>query len=217
VPPIKLTVIGVIDPSSDLASGVYVSRATAAPLGQLPDPEVYYFHLAPGVQVADAVTGLQVSFVEQGLTVSNLGDTLRVSQSVRTLLTRLVQGFMGLGLIAGIAALGMLGVQAVLERQRQLGTLRALGFTRWETRATLALESAITAVLGVTVGVLLGLLLAHSLVALLASDHPEVVFVVPWRQIALTVGVAWLGSALAIVVAAWQAGRVAPAEALRVG
>jgi hypothetical protein len=43
---------------------------------------------------------------------------LRISNAVRLLLTRLVQSFMGRGLIAGIAALGILGVQAVLERQQ---------------------------------------------------------------------------------------------------
>ncbi len=46
------------------------------------------------------------------------------------------------------AALGMLGVQSVFERRVHLGTLRALGFTRWQTRATLAFEAAITAALG---------------------------------------------------------------------
>jgi putative ABC transport system permease protein len=214
--PVKLTIIGVVAPSSDLAAALYASRASVAPLGALPDASTWYFQLATGVAVPDAVTGLQVSFAAQGLVVSDLGDTLRVSNSVRTLLTRLVQGFMGLGLIAGIAALGLLGVQSVIERRRQLGTLRALGFTRWETRATLAIESAITAALGVSIGIALGLLLARSLAALLAADHPEIIFAVPWGQIALTAGIAWLGSALAITLAAWQAGRVSPADALRV-
>ena len=213
--PVKLRVVGVIDPSSELAAGVYTSRATAMMLGPLPDPETYLLALAPGVRVDDAVTGLRASFAERGITFSDLGDTLRVSQSVRLLLTRLVQSFMGLGLIAGVAALGMLGAQAVIERRRELGTLRALGFTAWETRASLIIESAAVAALGVGTGTVLGLWLARSLATLLAADRPEIVFSVPWEQIALTTGGAWLGSLLAIVLAAWQAGRVAPAEALR--
>src|SRR5204863_357110 len=82
----------------------------------------------------DAAEGLRVSFAERNLTVTDLGDTLRISRSIRVLLTKLVQGFMGLGLVAGIAALGILGVQAVIGRRGQLGTLRALGFTRWQVR-----------------------------------------------------------------------------------
>jgi putative ABC transport system permease protein len=67
----------------------------------------------------------------------------------------------------------------------------------------------------VSVGIVLGLILARSLVTLLAADHPEITFAVPWEQIVLTAGIAWLGSALAITLAAWQAGRVSPADALR--
>jgi ABC-type lipoprotein release transport system permease subunit len=47
------------------------------------------------------------------------------------------------------------------------------------------------------------------------TGSPELRFRVPWRDIVLTAGIAWAGAALAIAVAAWQAGRVAPAEALR--
>ncbi|HEX5506431.1 MAG TPA: hypothetical protein VFW96_27690, partial [Thermomicrobiales bacterium] len=52
--------------------------------------------------------------------------------------------------------------------------------------------------------------------ALPSAAHPEVRFAVPAAQLALTAAVAWLGATLAIVVAAWQAGRVSPADALRV-
>jgi ABC-type lipoprotein release transport system permease subunit len=59
--------------------------------------------------------------------------------------------------------------------------------------------------------------MAHSLVALLAGDHPELRYVSPWAQIATTAGIALAGSALASAAAVWQAGRVSPAEALRAG
>jgi putative ABC transport system permease protein len=214
--PVKLTIIGVIDARSELETAIYTSRATAAGLGApLPVPETHFFAVAPGVQVRDAAEGLRASFAERGMVVTNLGDTLRISQAIRGLLTRLVQGFMGLGLVAGIAALGIVGVQAVIERRRQLGTLRALGFTRGQVRATLALESAATAALGITLGIALGLALSRSLIALLGASYPELRYTVPGGQVALTAAIAWLGSMGAILVAAWQAGRVSPADALR--
>ncbi|HET7038071.1 MAG TPA: ABC transporter permease [Thermomicrobiaceae bacterium] len=216
--PVKLTVIGVIDSRSQLPPGVYTSRATAAGLGvALPAPSTYYLQPRPGLHAADAVTGLRLSFAGTGLSVTALDDQVQTAQSIRLLLTRIVQGFMGLGLIAGVAALGMLGVQAVIERRAQLGTLRALGFTRWQSRATLAFESAVIALLGVALGVVLGLILSHSLVALLGADHPELRYVIPWSQIAVTATLALAGSALASAAAIWQAGRVSPADALRAG
>lgn len=214
--PVKLRVIGAIDARSALDLGIYISQTTASQMGiRSAGPQSYFFAVRPGVRVRDAAEGLRVSFVAQSLNVSTLGETQRLIQSVRLLLVRIVQGFMGLGLLAGVAALGLLGVQAVLERRQQLGALRALGFTRWQTRATLAFESGIVAVLGILVGVVLGLVLARSVVSLLAASYPELRLTVPWRDILLTAGIAWLGSSLAIALAAWQAGRVAPAEALR--
>lgn len=215
--PVKLTVIGVIDARSELDQAIYTSRATGTGLDvTLNAPDTFFFAVAPGVRVADAAEGLRLSFADRNLAVTDLGDTLRVSRAIRVLLTRLVQGFMGLGLVAGVAALGIIGVQAVIERRQQLGTLRALGFTRGQIRATLALESAMIAALGIALGVALGLVLSRSLIALLAASYPEVRYAVPVNQVVLTSVTAWLGSTVAIVIAAWQAGRVSPADALRV-
>ena len=214
--PVKLTVIGIVDARSELDGGIYVSRATAAGLGIAPPPPAaFYFAPREGVRLRDATEGLRISFADRGIVVTDLGDTVRIGQAVRALLTQLVQGFMGLGLIAGVAALGIVGTQSVIERRRQLGTLRAIGFTRWQTRATLAFESAVVAALGIALGVLLGLVLARSMVALLAPANPEIRYAVPWAQIAFTAGLAWLGALAALSIAAWQAGRVSPADALR--
>jgi putative ABC transport system permease protein len=215
--PVKLTVIGVVDPRSNLDAGVYISQATAQRLGApLAPPQSYFFAVAPGVQLRDAAEGLRISFGAQGFTVSVLDETLKIVQAVRLLLVRLVQGFMGLGLIAGIAALGLLGVQSVLERRQQFGALRALGFTRAQIRATCLFESSLVAGLGIAVGITLGLMLSRSLVTILAAGYPELRFVIPWPEIALTATTAWIGALGAILLAAWQAGRIAPAEALRV-
>ena len=214
---VRLAVIGVIDPRSELDEAIYTSRTTAGRLGiPLSAPSTYFFAVRPSVRVTDAAEGLRVSFDTRGLAVVILGDVLRLITSVRLLLTRLVQSFMALGLVAGIAALGLLGLQSVLERRQQLGTLRALGFTCWQIRSTLALETAVVAVLGITLGVCLGLILTRCFVAVLAASYPEVRYIVPWKEIALTASTAWLGSTLSIALAAWDAGRVSPADALRV-
>ncbi len=122
---------------------------------------------------------------------------------------------MGLGLIAGVAALGIIGIQSVIERRQQLGTLRALGYTRLQTQASLALESAATAAVGVALGTALGLILARSLIAILTVRAPELRFAPPWNQIGFTLALALLGTLAALLIAAWQAGRVSPADALR--
>jgi putative ABC transport system permease protein len=216
--PIKLTVIGVVDPRSEIDAGLWMSRTTAGGLGAaLGPPTSYFLALAPGTVAQDAIEGLRVAFADSSLAVNDLSGTIRIGQSIRALLTQLVQGFMGLGLVAGVAALGILGIQSVIERRQQLGTLRAIGYTRGQTRATLTFESAVTAALGISLGTALGLILARSLVALLSVRNPEIRYGVPWDQIAITLALAWIGTLAALVVAAWQAGRVSPADALRAG
>jgi len=216
--PVRLTVIGLIDSRSELDPGIYISQQTAQGLGITIDaPSTYLFAVKEGVRPVNAAEGLRISFAQDGLSVTNLSDKAQVGRSIRLLLTRIVQGFMGLGLIAGVAALGMIGVQSVIERRVQLGTLRALGFTRWQTRATLAFEAAVTAALGIGLGIALGLVMARTLVRIIALEHPEVHFLVPWEQIALTAAVAVAGSILSVTIAVWQAGRVSPADALRAG
>ena len=214
--PVKLTVIGIIDSRSELDPGIYTSSQTAGGLGvSLGAPATYLFSVRPGIKTVDATEGLRISFASSGLSITNLSDKAQIGRSIRLLLTRIVQGFMGLGLIAGVAALGMLGMQSVIERRVQLGTLRALGFTRWQTRATLAFEAALTAALGIGLGIGLGLIMARTLVRIIALQHPEVHYMVPWSQVTLTAAMAVIGSILSVTFAVWQAGRVSPAEALR--
>jgi putative ABC transport system permease protein len=44
---------------------------------------------------------------------------------------------------------------------------------------------------------------------------PELRFAPPWGQIGFTLLLALLGTLAALLIAAWQAGRVSPADALR--
>ena len=214
--PMKLTVVGTGDARSSLESGIYIGRGTAERLNlPIPAPTTYYFAVSAGTRSTDAAQGLRISFGAGGLSVTELDATADIARSVRVVLTAIVQGFMGIGLVAGVAALGLLGVQSVLERRQQLGTLRALGFRRRDVRATLAWEGTTVGTLGVVLGTTLGLLLANSVIAIVGVSNPEVRFVVPWLTIVQAMALALLGATLAIAIAAWRAGRIAPAEALR--
>ncbi len=64
-------------------------------------------------------------------------------------------------------------------------------------------------------GIGLGLIMAHTLVRIIALQHPEVRYSVPWSQGTLTAAIAVPGTILSVTVAVWQAGRVSPAEPLR--
>ena len=59
---------------------------------------------------------------------------------------------MGLGLIVGVAALGVISARAVVERRQQIGVLRAIGFRRRMVQARFLLESSFVALTSIVVG-----------------------------------------------------------------
>ncbi|MCW5849586.1 MAG: ABC transporter permease [Anaerolineae bacterium] len=215
-PPMRLQVIGILDRRVSLGQGFYTTSATRKLAGwTLPPVRTYYFRLAPDQPPRQAALGLTRSFSQQGLTATVLNEELRAAQGIRLLLNQLLQGFMGLGLVSGVVALGVLATRAVVERRQQIGVLRALGFGRGLVQAVFILESTLIAWLGIGLGVGLGIAVAHNVVQFLALQNPEIQFAIPWGQLAQIALVAYGMTLLTTLLPAWQAGRVYPAEALR--
>ena len=67
---------------------------------------------------------------------------------------------MALGLVVGIATLGVISFRAVVERLQQIGMVRAIGYQRGMVVASFLIESTMITVTGVVSGAALGLLLS---------------------------------------------------------
>ena len=70
---------------------------------------------------------------------------------------------MGLGLIVGIAALGVIAFRTVVERRQQIGMLRAIGYSRRLVALSFFMESSFIALAGVVMGLILGTALSYNL------------------------------------------------------
>ena len=77
------------------------------------------------------------------------------------------------------------------------------------------LEGLTMAVAGAAIGVAVGTVLAREVVRDLQRLHPEIPLIVPADQLFLIAVLACGAALLAAAVPAWQAGRLAPVEALR--
>jgi putative ABC transport system permease protein len=125
-----------------------------------------------------------------------------------------------LGFSALIAAVGLVNSLSlsVLQRTRELGLLRALGFTAVQLRRMIAVESAqltVTAVLvGLVVGIFYGWAGAQSLLSSMPGAPAFIVPVVPWELVLGTAVAAALLTLAATVVPARRATRVSPVHAL---
>lgn len=213
---VPVTVIGLLDPRVPLPEGLLASARTLAGRFLPVEWDSYAFKLAPGQDARRAALGLELSFTEQQLSVDLSGEQALQREAVRILLNYLLTGFMGLGLIVGIAALGVIALRAVVERRRQIATLRAIGFRAGAVLLGLLIEASIVAALGILIGVLLGLLVSRNIVGHLALDYPELIWTVPWRQVLLLAAFAGVCVLLTTALPAWQASRIPPAEGVRV-
>ena len=142
-----------------------------------------------------------------------LDDTLAANRTFN----RLIQGFMGLGLIVGVAALGVISARAVVERRQQIGVLRAIGFRRGMVQAVFLIESSFIALTSILVGTLLGLVLAADIIrdTQKQPSWENLTLVVPWGSFALIFLLVYVVALAATFVPALRASRIRPAEALR--
>ncbi len=158
---------------------------------------------------------LEASFLGNGMQAKSIAKLIREEASTERLFNILLEGFMGLGLVVGIAALGVIAARSVVERRHQIGVLRALGFQKGMVQLSFLLESSFVALLGVAIGIVLGMGLSYNLINEVGKDIEGLVYRIPWLNIAVVVVIAYVASLLTTFLPARQAAEVYPAEALR--
>jgi putative ABC transport system permease protein len=131
------------------------------------------------------------------------------------MINNLLQGFMGLGLVVGIAALGVIAARSVVERRQQIGVLRALGFQKRMVQFSFLLESSFVALLGIAIGIALGAALSVQIIDTMGESFEGITYQVPWLNILAVAIIAYGASLLTTYLPARQAANVHPAEALR--
>ena len=142
-------------------------------------------------------------------------ESIAEAQAAQKALFNLLIGFMSLGLLVGIAALGVIGARAVVERRHEIGVLRAIGFSPGMVQLSFLAEMSFLAVVGIGLGLGLGLISSVELIDEMRVDEPEVEFVIPWLKVILIALGAYIFSILITLIPARQAAKIAAAEALR--
>jgi putative ABC transport system permease protein len=215
----RLTVIGVLEDTAPLEmAGISSSQATyerAFP-GRF-RPTIHYFALAPGVDAEDMATKLESAFLPNGMQAESIEQVLDDLMAANRTINRLIQGFMGLGLIVGVAALGVISARAVVERRQQIGVLRAIGFSRWMVQAVFLIESSFIALTSIVVGTVLGLVLTENIIrdTRTQPSWENMTLVVPWATFGLIFVLVYAVALAATLAPALRASRIRPAEALR--
>jgi putative ABC transport system permease protein len=172
---------------------------------------------APGspTELDDLASRIEGAFVANGVEAKSFRTIVEEAFATTMQFMRLIQGYLALGLIVGIAGLGVVMVRAVRDRRRHIGVLRALGFVAPSVRRAFLLESTFVALEGILVGASLALVTANEMISQGAVGD-SAVFGVPWLQLTLVCGIAFLASLLATSRPAQRAAQIPPAVALRI-
>jgi putative ABC transport system permease protein len=123
-------------------------------------------------------------------------------------------GTSGIALLIGILGIANTMAMSVFERTREIGILRALGWTRWHVLALIQLEAVVLGLGGGLTGVAVGWGALRVLAAL-----PQTASIVstsfPVLLLAEALGLAILAGLLAGALPAWRGAKLSPVEALR--
>ncbi len=133
-------------------------------------------------------------------------------------IVNLYRSDVGIGMVVGIAGIGVVLVRSVRDRRRQIGTLRAMGVESKQIGASFMIEGAFVAVQGLAIGAGLGVLNVMTLtrsdiILVLLGYKPD------FPQVPVAIG----GMALLLLIAslaasygpAKAASKIPPAVALR--
>jgi putative ABC transport system permease protein len=234
----RFKVVGILRQAQGAGSAsIYIPLGAAQRLGRSPSGERLSRQVNVIYAAADSVT--QVAGVQQEMsrlmpaaTITSNSDLARAVtgglQSAASLAGRLGLWVAVAALIASFAVAGLLTTAAVTRRTRELGTLRALGWTSRRITGQVIGESLAIGVAGTATGQLAGLAgtalingLAPALSAVAPPDGSGEAATVAVRLAAhvspaaiaaaalLTVG----GAVLAGALGAWRAARLQPADA----
>lgn len=196
--------------------GMVVTRATMSRLDPAATPADLFVRLTGLDAAATAVGDIQDLTDKTGQAIEVTGAAVQRAffQRVIDTLLAIVVGLLGVAVVIAMVGVTNTLSLSVIERRRESATLRAIGLTRGQLRATLAIEGLLVAGVGTVVGAALGVAYGWAGAQTLLGELSGARLVVPWGDLGLVLVVALGAGLLASVLPARAAVRTPPVEAL---
>jgi putative ABC transport system permease protein len=210
----NVTIVGIMDQT--FIQGVFCSYGFLHSLDPYATDTLHYFETAPqaGVANSDVSSEMEKVFIEYGLTTFVVRDTVEEAMTMVASVMQLMELFLGMGLIVGIAGLGIITIRNVAERRQEIGVMRAIGYQRDMILKSFLLETSFTSLLGIIIGALMGLAISYTIFEWGGFSKISE-FVIPWGEVLLVLVIAFVITLAATLPPSRKAARLAPAEALR--
>ena len=155
-------------------------------------------------------------FVANGADAVVIRDAVEIALVQTTGFFTVMQEYVAIGLLVGIAGVGVIMVRSVRERRRDVAVLRALGLDGRSISRAFLVEALFISLSGTVLGVVIGLVGAWSLTIGDLTIMEGASFVAPWGQVVAVLVLVTAAVTVSTVVPARAAGRIRPAVALRI-
>jgi putative ABC transport system permease protein len=216
--------IAAVDPfagayESQDGNAVGVITTSAAIFDEISDTPVpftvFRMKLTAGADPGRVAAAMETAFLDNGLLATDTLAEIKTAVAQNNAFGRLFQAFMGLGLVVGVASLGVLSFRAVVERRLSIGMMRAIGYKSRMIQVQFLLESVFVTMLGTALGIGLGALISWNIVNSIQERFDGLSFNIPWMTVTIIVVIAVVAALLTTFIPARQASKIYPSEALR--
>jgi putative ABC transport system permease protein len=201
---------------TDLPSGVAVTPATLTALDAPGAAVQAWVRLADGADPARVVPAVQDALSDTAVQVTGAAVERAMFESIIDTLLAVVIGLLAVAVVIALIGVANTLSLSVLERRRESATLRVIGLSRAQLRATLAVEGMLIAGVGALLGVVLGVVYGWAGTATVLGMLGDVSLAVPWTDLVLVLVVALAAGLLASVLPGRSAARTSPVAALAV-
>jgi putative ABC transport system permease protein len=207
-----LTVIGIMD-QMFFFQGIMVNKDVVRD-GYVGVDSVMILELGEGEDTDAVAKAFEKNYLELGLITSDLEGTINSIISLVNNMMYLMQGFLGIGLLVGIAGIGIISYRNVIDRRQQIGMLRAIGFGRGMITKSFLIEMSFITILAILIGVTLGIGVGYQIYL---DNYKEAGsrFVIPWINLIAISVIAYIATLIFTFYPSIQASKIPPAEALR--
>lgn len=126
----------------------------------------------------------------------------------------LLQSFVGLGLLVGVASIGIITARNVLERRREIGVMRAIGYDSNSVVKVFLIEAGYVVTVATLLGTAGGLMTAYGMFKV-EMEQWGLDFVINWPNLVVVAVLVYVTSVVAAWFPAQKVSRIPPAQATR--
>ena len=208
----EMTITGTFSEGS-MGMGVVIMDASKA----LPMNDNKTTSLTANTRGDPEIIKTEVENTVNGTTASTKSDLSKQIDELMNGLTMFIGGIASIALLVGVISIVNIMLVNVTERTREIGVLKAIGFTNREVLGSILLESALIGFIGGIVGLIIAAVLLEAAIILFGQQIGDLklVSMLPLWLIASVLGGATGLSVLAGLYPAWRASRLNVVEALR--